>query len=434
MKAYDVIVIGSGSGLIIADEASRAGLKVALVDKGPLGGTCLNNGCIPSKMLVYPADRVMDINDSGKLGIKAKVQSVDFPAIMKRMHKLVNSDRRSILEGLKKIDYYPVSAKFVDKYALDIGISGKKIFIAAGSRPFIPPGLDNYLTNVSLLKLKKLPKSFIIIGGGYIAAEYSHFFSAMGTKVIILEASDRIIHSEEPDISKFLMNKLSGRVSIFTNTKVVSRTKSGVIAKTKGKQRSFRAEQVLVATGRMSNADLLDVKKAGIKTDKRGFIKVNDYLETNVKNIWAFGDIIGRQMFRHAANEAAYIAWNNSNGRKVRMDFDAVPRAVYSYPQIASIGMNEAEARKKHSVLIGKSSYRDVAKGEAMLADGFAKVIVDKKTMKLLGFHIIGPYAPMLIQEVADAFANGRKLDTLSAMHIHPSLSELIPSALRSLE
>ncbi len=454
MKEYDVLVIGSGAGAGIASEAVSQGLKVALVDKGPLGGTCLNVGCIPSKMLIYPADRVMEIKEAIKLGIKAEVYAIDFASIMRRMENVVKEGQDQMRAGLKhakNLDLYEKEAIFVDNYTLEVGgekIKGKKVFIASGARPLIPPikGLDKvpYLTNENVLSLTKTPSSMIVIGGGYIATEFAHFFASMGTDVTVLQRGNRLLPGEEPEVSELLRKELEKRMKINLNTEATmvekkdsSITVVAVDKKTEG-HKIFTAQHILIATGRRSNADLLKVEKTGVKTDKRGYIKVNDYLETSKKNIWAIGDAIGRQMFRHTANEEADIAWHNSNAQsrhKVKMDYRATPHAVFTRPQIASVGLKEEEAKKSFKILVGKARYTDVAKGEAMMeTDAFAKAIIEKETFKILGFHIIGPYAPILIQEVVNAMALELDIYALGrAMHIHPSLSEVVMAALGRL-
>ncbi len=451
MKNYDVIVIGSGCGAIISDEASGQGLKTALVDKGPLiGGTCLNWGCIPSKQLIYPADRIVEIEESGRLGIRAEVTNVDFTAIMRRVRRSRRESQSHLREGIKQapIDFYEGEAHFIADYTLEVNgqkLKGDKIFIAAGSRPFIPPvkGLQDidYLTNESVLELKERPESLIIIGGGYIAVEYGHFFAAMGTRVTILEMADRLILSEETEIAELLKKKLSRRMAVHTGAQVVGVKAGGkgvtvVTADDKsGRERRFTAQRIMMAVGRRSNADLLKVENTGVEVDKRGFIEVNGRMETSKKNIYAVGDANGRQMFTHMANREAAIAANNVlHGTDMEVDYGAVPHAVYSFPQIASVGMKEEEAEKDHEIVVGRTAYRDVAKGEAMMEeDGFAKVIVEKGTNTILGFHIIGPYAPELIQEVVNAMTSGGDIDELNkGIHIHPALSELIPTTVNS--
>ena len=199
----------------------------------------------------------------------------------------------------------------------------------------------------------------------------------------------------------------------------------------------LKVEKIFISTGRKSNADLLKIENTKINVDKNNFIQVNEYLETSVKNIWAFGDAIGKFMFKHVANEEAVTCWHNSLGNhKISMDYTAIPYAVFSYPQIASVGLTEAEAKKKYEILVGMTKYSDVAKGEAMMEfNGFTKAILDKNTRKILGFHIIGPYAPILIQEVINAMALGGDIGFLGrGMHIHPALTELILSSFSNLK
>ena len=452
MKEYDVLVIGSGSGLEVASEALSNGLKVAVVDKGPLGGTCLNLGCIPSKLLIFPADRVAEIQNSNKLGIEANVSKIRFGEIMDRMRASIASDRDQMRDGIKKtknLDYYDETGYFIDDYTIEVQgkkITGEKIFIAAGARSLIPniPGIDKvqYLTNETILELKELPKSVIILGGGYIACEFGHFLSGMGSEVTIIQRNIRLVPNEEPEISELLHKEMSKRMKIYLNTEIIEISKNGSMIKVIGKDREsqkildFSSEKILIAGGRVPNTDLLKIQNTGIETDSRGYIKVNEYLETSKENIWAFGDIIGKYMFRHSANREAVYAWHNSiHKKKIPMDYTAIPHAIFSYPEIASVGLTENQAKKEHKILVGQARYNSVAKGIAMLEDEtFAKAIVEKDTNKILGFHIIGPYASILIQEVINAMANDLGVWGISkGMHIHPSLSELIPSTFGSL-
>jgi dihydrolipoamide dehydrogenase len=454
LKSYDVIVIGSGAGAIISDEAAAQGLKVALIDKGPLlGGTCLNWGCIPSKMLIYTADRIVEIEESRKLSIEAEIKNIDFHSIMERMRQSRQESQIHIREGIKQsknLDFYEGKGYFVGDYTMEVNgekLKGEKVFIAAGSHPFIPPikGSENvdYLTNESVLELKESPDSLIIIGGGYIAVEFGHFFAAMGTQVTILEMADRLVLSEEPQISDLLKSELSTRMGVYTNAlaEEVKESEHGVVVVTKdtntGKRREFTAQRIMMAVGRRSNADILEVENTGLETDKKGFIKVNEYLETNRQDIFAVGDANGQQMFRHMANREAEIVTQNAfYGTKIKVDYSAVPHAVYSHPQVASVGLSEAQAREKHNIFIGRTKYFDTAKGEAMMEkQGFAKAIVEKNSSRILGFHIIGPYAPELIQEVVNAMTSGGGMEELGqGIHIHPALSELVQYTLSSLE
>ena len=454
MKKYDVIVIGSGSGGEIVDSAIRNGFSVAWVDKGPLGGTCLNVGCIPSKMLIYPADRVMEIKEAEKLGIKAEIKDIDFKKIMEHMREPIRESHEHMERGLdtptEKFQYYKGEGHFVDNYIIEINgeqIKGGKIFISSGARPLIPPvkGIEDvdYLTNNNVYNLTEKPDSLIIIGGGYIAVEFAHFFSAMGTKVTILQRGNRLIKNAEPEISDLLKKLMDKRMEIVTNFEASEVKKQGskivVIGRDRSsdKDKQFSAEKIMIAAGRKSNADLLKIENTGIETDSRGYIKVNEFLETNKKNIWALGDAIGKYMFKHVANEEAIVAWRNAvHDHKTPMKYNAVPYAVFTYPQIASVGLTEEEAKKSHKILVGRAKYSDVAKGEAMVElDGFSKAIINKEDGKLLGFHIIGPYAPILIQEVINAMALGGQLGFIGqGMHIHPALPELILRTLSNLK
>ncbi len=453
MKEYDVIVIGAGEGLGIAFRAQSAGLRVALIDKGKLGGTCLNVGCIPSKILIHTADVITVIQEARKLGIDAKITRIDFGKIMQRMRENVDRGRGFIADAVKEsenLDFYNTEARFIGDYTLETAgeqIRGKKIFIASGSRPLVPSskGLDsiNYLTNENVLALTRQPESIIILGGGYIAVEYGHFFAAMGTRVTILQHNGRLIPNEEPEISDLLMKELGKRMDVRTGIDIVEVARAGnshtvrVKHRDTGEMNEYAAESMMIAAGRMSNADLLKVENTGVQKDASNYIKVDDSLLTTKENIWAFGDAIGKQMFTHAGDKEMEIAWHNSNNDdKRRMDFDIVPHAVYTHPQIASIGLTEGQARKDHNIMVGKAHYSDVAKGKAMMEEnGFAKAIVDKETRRILGFHIIGPEANILIQEVVNAVANKMPVESITgSMHIFPALSEIITETLNNLE
>jgi mycothione reductase len=452
MKEYDVIVIGSGVGLGVVFSALSEGLRVALVDKGDLGGTCLNVGCIPSKMLITTADRIAEIRDASKFGIQAEIRGIDFDAIMDRMRGIIGEGRSSLrkaIEESENLDYYNREARFAGDHVLEMGgkrIRGQKIFIAAGTRPFIPPvkGLGKVpsLTNETVLAIRERPESIVIIGGGYVAVEYGHFFASLGTKVTIIQRSERLVPYEDPEISALLVRDLETRMAIYTGTEAVEvMNRPGgcaVVVRNKktGEDREIEAETVMVATGRRSNADNLAVEQTGVGTNAAGFITVDDYLLTGRENIWAFGDIIGRQMFTHAGDKEAEIAWHNAtHDEKIRMDFGLVPRAVFTRPQIASVGLTEEAAREKYDILVGRAKYSDTVKGEAIIEkEGFAKAVVEKSSGKILGFHIIGPQASILIQEVVNAMANGQDVKSITgSMHIFPALSELITETLGNL-
>ena len=351
----------------------------------------------------------------------------------------------------REITLFKEKGEFIADYTMQVGthtIKGKTIFIASGTRTLIPPikGIENvdYLTSDTVLQLKSQPKSIIIAGGGYIGMEYSHFFSSIGTKTTVIQREDRVIPNEEPEVANLLKNELGKFVDIYTGYDAVEVTQNGskktlvVRNRTDGIQREFTAEALMIATGRISNADMLKPEKTGVKLDSRGFIEVNEFLQTNKPDIYAFGDAIGRQMFRHAANYEAGVAWHNANHEhKVPMDFTATPHAVFTHPQIAAVGLKEEEAKQRYKILVGKAFYRDTAMGAAMgNPEGFVKVIVEQETGKILGGHIIGPEAAVIIQEITNAMAsgNGDYGPIARGMHIHPALNEVIQNAFGALQ
>jgi dihydrolipoamide dehydrogenase len=454
MEEFDVLVVGSGSGMLIASAAVDQGYKVALVEHGKMGGTCINVGCVPSKMLIYPADLIANIGDAGKIGIDAAVNNVDFQTILNRMHALVTHDtshQAAAVEATSEMTWFKQTGEFISDYTMQVGshtIKAKTIFICSGARTLIPPikGIErvDYLTSDTVLELKSQPKSVIIVGGGYIGMEYGHFFSSIGTKTVIVQREDRVLPAEEPEISDLLLSELGKHAEIYTNYDAVEVKQEGtqkiIVAKNRvdGTQKTFTADALMVATGRISNADLLKPEKTGVKLDSRGFIVVNEFLETSKKHIFAFGDAIGKEMFKHAANYEAGIVWHNSlHDHKVPMDFSATPHGVFTHPQVAAVGLKEAEAKQKHKILVGRALYRDTAMGAAMgNPAGFVKVIVEQQTGKILGAHIIGPEAAVLIQEITNAMAtgNGDYGPIARGMHIHPALNEVVQNAFGSLQ
>jgi dihydrolipoamide dehydrogenase len=454
MERFDVLVIGTGSGMIVASTAVENGFKTAVVDSGPMGGTCLNKGCVPSKMLIYPSDVVAILNEAQALGVHGTVNSVDFKNIMDRMHKLVNEDSSSQARAVREtpnLTWFNKPSEFISDYTMQIGeetVRAEMVFIVSGARPGIQKfkGIEavDYLTSDTVLELETPPKSIIIVGGGYIGAEYGHFFSGIGAKTTVVQRPARILPDEEPEISELLKKELEKRMEIHVGFEVVEvKQQDGVktvVARNRedGSLREFQAEALMVATGRVPNSDILKPEKTGVKLDEKGFVKVNEFLETSKKNIWAFGDAIGKEMFKHVANYEAGIAWHNAvHDHKVAMDYSAAPHAVFTHPQVASVGLKEAEARQQgYGLLIGVAHYRDTAMGGAMGEPaGFVKVLVEKETGKILGGHIIGPEASSLIQEIVNAMIADDKsyAPIVRSMHIHPALSEVVQQAFGNL-
>jgi dihydrolipoamide dehydrogenase len=280
MDRFDLIVIGSGAGMNVVSSAVDQGLKVALVEKGPLGGTCLNNGCIPSKMLIYPADVLRTAQNARVLGLEVSADRIDFQKIMSRMHSFVDHNRQSLQEAVEadpNLTWYKGTAEFVGEYILQSGeksLTAPKIVIASDARALVPgiPELKEagYLDNVSLLDLEKPPQSLIVIGAGYIGCEYGHFFSCMGTEVTIIGRSPQVLQSEEPEICRIVEKELSRHMRVVTNHEVLSIDRKGGMKVVSARNRldnkvySFEAEEILLAAGRRSNADILKPERTGV--------------------------------------------------------------------------------------------------------------------------------------------------------------------------
>ncbi|MBU4077295.1 MAG: dihydrolipoyl dehydrogenase [Euryarchaeota archaeon] len=459
MKEYDLIVIGTGSGMNYVSSIKERfpDFKIAVIDKDDPGGICLTRGCIPSKLLLYPAELLRTIETAGKFGIDVQIRNIDFKSIMKRMDTKISQDISMIRKGLSNnpdFDYYNDVAEFVSPYTMKVGnetIKGKIFFLCTGSKPLIPDikGLKEtgYLTSDTILKMTELPESIAIIGGGYIAAEYGHFLSAMGSSVTIIGRNPMFIPDEEPEVSALAKRVMSKNMNILTSLEVleVARDRDGkkvIKAKERdsGKEVVVTAEEILVATGRAPNTDILHPERGGIKTDSHGWIEVNDYLETSQKDIWAFGDANGKYLFKHVGNyESTVVFYNAVLKKNVKVSYHAVPHAVFSYPEIASVGLKEKEAIEEYGeeeVLIGFKKYEDTAKGKAMdVKDFFVKVILEKSTDRIIGAHIIGTHASILIQEIINLmYVPEEKADPITqGMHIHPSLSEVVERAFYSL-
>jgi mycothione reductase len=458
MKEYDLIAIGTGSAMNIVSAMVQRNpqMKAAVIDKDEPGGICLTRGCIPSKMLLYPADLIRTIDSAGKFGIDIDVKEVDFQRVMERMRSAIQKDIDMIRRGLshsENIDYYPTPAEFVGPYKLKVSnqtISSKMILLCTGSKPTVPPikGLEDagYLTSDTFLQMTRLPQRIALIGGGYIAAEYGHFLSAMGSTVTVIGRNPQFLKQEEPEISALAKQELEKHMTILTNHEVkeVQKTSTGkkliAVNRADGAQVAIDTDEVLVATGRSPNTDLLHPEKAGIDTDKNGWIIVDDYLESSQPNIWAFGDANGKHLFKHVANYESQIVYYNAVLKKrVKADYHAIPHAIFAYPEIGSVGLRERESIERYgadNVLIGFHKYENTAKGEAMaVRDYFVKVIVKRYDLRILGAHIIGPHASVLIQEVVNLmYTETQNITPITqGMHIHPALNEVVERAFRSL-
>ena len=463
MKKFDLIVIDSGSGLDVANAAAtEKGFKVAIIEKDKLGGTCLNRGCIPSKLLIHSADIIEIIKKADVFGITVKDYTIDFQQIVNRVNKIVNTDSNEIKKGLqasKNPQLFLQECKFIGEKKILIAndkiITSDTILIASGTRPNIPniKGLKNveYITSNEALSLKQQPKSLTIIGGGYIACELAHFFGSLGTKINIIQRNDLLIPNEDIDISTRVTDIFSKKYNIYLgyNAELVfydSKDKNGlnktkiinVIAKNKfGNYVKVSSDQLLIAIGRIPNSDLLSIEKSGVKINERGFIVVDEYLETNIKGIFALGDVVGKYQFKHNANNEAQYAYNNivHPDKKIPVNYTAIPHSIFTNPQIAAVGYTEQQLTKE-KIEYEKSIYPYIQTGMGQVIEdkeGFVKFLIDKRNRTILGCHIMGTDASILIHEVLVAMRIGKdegKIDNITrTIHIHPSLSEVISKA-----
>jgi dihydrolipoamide dehydrogenase len=455
MEDFDLVIIGSGAGMNIVDSALNNGMKVALVENGPLGGTCLNRGCIPSKMWIYPADVIREIEDASAVGVHARLEKADFDLIQRRTWDVVLGDRNHIEESVRsdpRLRFFNATGRFTGDHVLQAGnhtLRAPKIVIAAGARSFIPPipGLEGvpYKTSENIFDILSLPSSIIIIGGGYKSCEFAHFFSAMGVKVTIIQRNVRLVPEEEPEMS-FVVGKMLGRHVKIVLGQIVKQVRAiadGVEVIWTDREIGAvetveKAEMLFLGTGMQSNADLLNVSATGVKTDSKGFVQVNEFLESTVPGIWALGDITGRHMFRHTANYESQVVWHNiSSPQRLPTDEHAIPHAVYTYPTVSSVGLTEAAAKAMgYKYLVGVSRYANVAKGSAMADEtGLVKVVVEKGTRRILGAHVAGKDADVLVQQMVFLMNAGDMsyLPMARSQVIHPALSEVLISALGRL-
>ncbi len=450
MKEYDVVAFGTGSAMnIVSALLNNPKLKIAVIENDKAGGICLTRGCIPSKMLAYPAELVADINRAGEFFIDAKLRGVDGNALLRRVQEDVDKESKMIAQSLRshpRLDYYETTGVFVGEHEIDVGgkeIYGEKILLCNGSKPFVPPipGLEEtgYITNREFFYfLKKLPKSIAIIGGGYVALELGHFMARFGAEVHVIEMLPDIIMTEEPDARELVRRELSSVMHFHLGYKAkeVRRAlgKKVVVAENKeGETIEIKADEIMVATGRAPWKET-QFEKTGVRTE-HGWVVTDEHLKAG-DNIWACGDANGRYLFKHVANyESEIVFYNAFRNADARVDYHAVPHAIFTHPQVAGVGMKENEARKKHDILVGEYRYENTAMGEAMrLRDYFVKVIVDRDTYQILGATIVGSQASVLIQEIINLMYTREQAGAMyRAMHIHPAMNEVVQRAFYNL-
>jgi dihydrolipoamide dehydrogenase len=462
MKNYDVIMIGSGSAKRIIDRMININpdIKIAMIDKDVPGGVCLIRGCVPSKRLIYPGIVVRNVEYAKNHGITIKIEDIDYKSIMEKVQREIKTNiqkTESKFNNTPQVDFYHGTGTFIEAYTIKIGeevIKGEKILLCLGSEPSIPPikNLDSiqYQTSKTIFlenSLPELPKRILIVGGGYIAAELGHFFSAMGSQVTIIGRNPQFLPQEEPEVSKLAKKILSNFTTIVTNSEVIEAQMSPngkiliVNNRITGEINSYIGDEIIIATGRQSTSYLLQPNNSGIQTDKRGWILVNEFLETTQANVYAFGDANGKFLLKHKANYETEVVYKNAIlNQREKVNYHAIPHAVFTYPEIAAVGLRQKEAIEKYgeeNVLIGFIQYEDTAYGRAMeVKDYFVKVIVETTTSKILGAHIIGPYASLLIQEIITQMytEDGSYSPILNGMHIHPSLSQVVERAFARLK
>lgn len=443
---FDLIIVGSGSGNSIPEYL--ADWKIAIVERGTFGGTCLNVGCIPSKMFVLPADKAVEARNSAKLGIDTQFNGADWVAIRDRVFGRIDpisaGGREYRATGTPNVTLIEGTAHFIGDKILDVEgriISAPHVLLAAGSRPVTPPipGLveTGFHTSDSIMRLDRLPDRLGIIGGGFIAVEMGHVFSGLGSEVVLINRSNALLRGFDGEIATRFTELFGQRVDLrlgHVPTHVERRDDGRISIAVGGTE--IVVDELLVATGREPNSDLLDVDAAGIDCHHHGTVAVDDTMATGVEGIWAIGDVANSYQLKHLANAEATVAfWNIAHPDDIRhQSYKAVPSAVFSHPQIATVGLTEEQAVAAGlPIRVGRRDYAGTAYGWAMVDEtSFAKVIVNTETGMLVGAHIIGPQAATLIQPIIQAMELDTPAERVArgVFYIHPALTEVVENAI----
>ncbi len=446
MKEYDLIVIGSGpGGYVAAHKAGELGKKVLLIEKDALGGVCTNWGCIPTKSLLASAKVYDHAINSKDMGIIATDVSFDMSSAMAHKDETISTLTKGIEFLMKSAKVDVVFGEgFLEKENIvtikDETYHGESILIATGSSSVIIPipgaNLPHVVTSKEMLSLKELPKTLTVIGGGVIGVEFASLYSMLGVKVTVIEMLEEIIPAADPDIAKLLRREMKN-VKFHLGAKVTSIDKEQVyFTDSKGKEQSIESELVLMSVGRRAN--ISSVKKSGIAIDKNHIV-VDEYLATNLPNVYAIGDVIGKSLLAHSASRQADIVINNlTNPKKQIWRGQAIPWAVYTQPEVAGCGLSETEAQKKNiEVKIASTQMRANGRFLAEVgkrASGLCKVIIDAKTHVILGIQLIGPYSSEIINSAAIIIESELRIEELSEVVFpHPSISEIIKDTVSNL-
>ena len=453
MRSFDLLIIGSGSGnSVIGPE--HDGWDIAIAEHGLFGGTCLNVGCIPSKMFVYAADVAALSADSERLGIHTRFDGVDWPAVRDRIFGRIDpiaESGRLYRQEMPNVTVYTSTARFVGPRTVAVGdetITAERIVVAAGARPAIPDvkGLAGcgYHTSDTVMRLDDMPERLLVLGGGYIAAELGSVMGAFGSEVTFVLRGDIFLRQEDDDIRSRFTASLCRRFDVRLNTRVLAARRDGAevvldVQGDEGGRTELRADELLVATGRIPNGDRLEVGAAGIATDRAGYVVTDDQRRTTAEGVWALGDVTNPVQLKHAANHEARVVRHNLSDPDdpARVDDRFVPHAVFGHPQVASVGLTERECREQGILYRSHvQPFSSAAYGWAMEdTESAVKVIAHSDTRRLLGAHIIGPQASTLIQQLIQGMHFDLTVDQMARQqyYIHPALPEVVEQALLEL-
>lgn len=458
---YDLIIIGTGSGnsLVTEDFADK---KVAVIERGTFGGTCLNVGCIPTKMFVYAAEVATTIRDAARFGVDATFDGVRWPDIRDRVFGRIDpisdSGRDYRVSGPNTTAYLG-QATFVGEREVEVEITspggahavgdkhritGEQVVIATGSRATIPELIASsgvpYETSDTVMRLPDLPRSMAIIGGGVIGAEFAHVFSALGVQVTQVQRGDRLLHRLDAEVGTLFTQQAQQQWDLRLNTQIVGASRSGTGVRLELSEGSpLEVDVLLVATGRAPNSDGMGLEVAGVQVRPDGRVQVDEHGRTTADGVWALGDVSAPVQLKHLANhEARVVAHNLVHPDDLRsFSHTNVPAAVFSHPQVAMVGLTEEAAREAgHDITVKLQRYGDTAYGWAMEdTTGVVKVIGDASTGLILGAHFMGPHASTLIQTVIQAMSFGQTAEDVARdqFWIHPALAEVVENALLGL-